>query len=429
MHSFLLGFFLFSLGTNLGFAQDEVVSFKNVREGKSYYLKSSHTQAAGKALKVLPKEEILRLYNEALEKQDRKTICAFNLTSEISKTLKERSLKIDLGGLVYVLRAENEIDDVVAKILLTAIKVKATTLPVLDAQRAAFPDTSAETKSQLELVTSFEKRFAKTACFDDAYRTYYGEILKISKKTKSYELGTLHLRALEAKRITLEIYTALEQARINELETTTLSLATYQQKLKTLRLQYPLRDESERSDFTSVEVKKMKSSRRQKIFENYTDLQIIMMGNVIKKLRSRLEYDLVEISGFKNGVLQETIPLDPMERFRFAIKALRKEMSLLSLNSYFSGRTPDYMDLMVASYEIGIIPASELETVASLEEIWNPKKTFWDKAGIWVKMFSSVATLVIPPPYGFIPALVIVVIEATVGKKDDPNQNDQSVLF
>jgi hypothetical protein len=87
------------------------------------------------------------------------------------------------------------------------------------------------------------------------------------------------------------------------------------------------------------------------------------------------------------------------------------------------------MDLMIASYEIGVIPASEMEVVVSLEEMWNPKKTFWDKAGVWIKVFSSVATIVIPPPYGFIPALVILVIEATVGKKKQPNTNDPSVLF
>ncbi len=380
-------------------------------------------------MRVLPKEEMLRLYNEALEKQDRKNLCAYNLNAEIAETLQERALKIDLSGLVYVLRSENEIDDVTAKVLLTAIKVKATKIRATDDERTVYPDDSEEAKSQLALVTSFEKRFAKTACFDDAYRTYYGEILKVNKTTKSHELETLHLRALESKRISREIFVALEQARINELEATTLTLASYQQKLKTLRLQYPLRDVTERSDFMSVEVKKMKSSRRQKLFENYSDLQIIMMGNVIKKLRNRLEYDLWELSGFKDGVLQETIPLEPMERFRFAVKILRKEMSLLSLNTYFNGRSPDYIDLMVAAYEIGIIPASELETLASLEEIWSPKKSFWDKAGLWVKMFSSVATLVIPPPYGFIPTLVIVVIEATVGKRDDPNQNDPSVLF
>jgi hypothetical protein len=153
------------------------------------------------------------------------------------------------------------------------------------------------------------------------------------------------------------------------------------------------------------------------------------MANVIKKLRARLEYDAVAISGYRNGEIQETILLEPMERFRFAIKALRKEMSLLSLNTFFNGRSPDYIDLMVASYEIGIIPASELETVASLEEIWNPKKTFWDKAGIWIRTFSSVATIVIPPPYGFIPALVLVVIEGTVVKKKNQNSDDPTSMF
>ena len=328
-----------------------------------------------------------------------------------------------------MVRQENEIDDVVAKILLKAYKVKTTGLFNKDENDRISPDNDEKTQSALELIASFDKRFATKACFDEAYRNYYSELLKLDKKFQSYQLEALNYKAFLENRISEQQYLSLEQARINEMEKTTLSLASYQQKIRTLRIQYPLRDVTEKSDFTSIKVKKMDSSRRQKLFENYTDMQIILMGNVIKKLRARLEYDAVEISGYKEGVLQETIPLEPMERFRFAIKALRKEMTLLSLNTFFNGRSPDYMDLMVASYEIGIIPATELDTVASLEEIWNPKKTFWDKAGVWIKVFSSVATIVIPPPYGFIPALVLVVIEATVGKKRDPNTNDPSVLF
>jgi hypothetical protein len=83
---------------------------------------------------------------------------------------------------------------------------------------------------------------------------------------------------------------------------------------------------------------------------------------------------------------------------------------------------------MISSYEVGMIPASELEEVAGLEEIWNPKKTFWQKAQVWVRTLSSVATIAVPPPYGFIPALALVVIEMTAGKKDD-NTNDPTVLF
>ena len=103
-------------------------------------------------------------------------------------------------------------------------------------------------------------------------------------------------------------------------------------------------------------------------------------------------------------------------------------MAQLSLNTYFAGRTPSYLDLMISSYEVGMIPASELEEVAGLEEIWNPKKTFWQKAQVWVRTLSSVATIAVPPPYGFIPALALVVIEMTAGTKDD-NTNDPTVLF
>ena len=410
-------------------AQEEVLTFKNVREGKSYYSKFIHDHAVKRALKKTTREDILDIYNEALKKQDPKKLCAYDLNKEIKTSLASRSIKIDLKGFIYIVRQENEIDDVVAKILLSAHKVKSTPLFEKGEQDTIHPWDNEKNKKNLELIASFDKRFSKDTCFDEAYRSFYAELLKQDKKLKSYQLEALNLKALQDKRITDEVYLALEQARLNDLEQGSLSLASYQQKIKTLRIQYPLRDVTEKSDFTSVKVKKMKSSRRQKLFESYTDMQIILMGNVIKRLRARLEYDAVEISGYRDGVIQETIPLDPMERFRFAIKALRKEMSLLSLNTFFNGRAPDYMDLMVASYEIGIIPASELHTVASLEEVWNPKKTFWDKAGIWIKTFSSVATIVIPPPYGFIPALVIVIIEATVPKSKDPNTNDPSVLF
>lgn len=426
MRSILYGILLFSLGINIGLAQEEVVSFKNVREGKSYYDSNAKDRAVKKVMKEITRDEVVSIYNESLAKN--KNLCSYDINADINNSLSTRGLDVDLKGFIYVLRDAQEIDDVAAKILLTAHEVKTTRLNELDPEKLPYLSDNEKSKSQLELVGSFEKRFGKS-CFDEAYRSLYTELLKIDKKTKDYDLQAINFVALKQNRISQRTYLALEQGRLNELEKSSLTLSGYSKKVKTLRLQYPLRDARERSDFTSTEVKKMKSSRRQKLFEQYSDLQIIMMGNVIKKLRARLEYDLVEINGYQNGVLQETIPLDPMERFRFAIKILRKEMSHISLNSYFNGRSPDYLDLMTASYEIGIIPASELEAVASLEEIWNPKKTFWDKASVWVKLFSSVATIVIPPPYGFIPALVIVVIEATVGKKDDPNQNDPSVLF
>jgi len=152
------------------------------------------------------------------------------------------------------------------------------------------------------------------------------------------------------------------------------------------------------------------------------------MGDVIKKLRTRLESPKVEILVYDRQNAIETIPLDPMERFRLAIKLLRKETTLLSTNTYFAGRVPDYMDLILSSYELGIIPASELEELSSIEEIWNPKRTFWQKADVWIRSLSSVATISLPPPFGFLPAMALVVIEMTAGKNSN-NTNDPTVLF
>lgn len=429
MRLLLLSLFMMTLGSAFASSEDEAISFKNVREGKSFYSSRSQRTLIKKTLKAASAQEITSVYEAALKKQNPKSVCAYSLNSAISEGLLEKGRKVDFKGVVHVLRSNDEIDDVVAKIMLSAHEVKSTKLYYPKTREDfIYPDDSDTNKQQLEVIGNFEKRLSKAACFDEAYRSLYSEIFKIDKTTKPNQLEALYFKALEEKMISPAVHVMLEQARVNKVENSSLTLATYSQKIKTLRLQYPLRDITERSDFTAVKVKKMPSSRRQKLFETYSDLQIIMMGNVIKKLRQRLEYDGVEIHGIKNGEVLEVISLDPMERFRFAIKSLRKEMSLLSLNSYFNGRSPDYIDLMVASYEIGIIPASELETVASLEEIWNPKKTFWDKAGVWIKTFSSVATIVIPPPYGFIPALVIVVIEATVGQKKKTGE-DTTVLF
>jgi hypothetical protein len=409
--------------SQLVFANDEISSLKNDREGKSYYSGYVANFKIKHLLKKKTRRELLSIYQTALHNQNQNSFCAYTLNRDLI------SSGVDLKAFIYFLREENEIDDVTAQILLKANKVKTTVIYEKDEVFLDHLDNSDKNQAILKLIMSFDSKFAQRFCFDEAYRNLKREILKINPKFSPSEFESLLYYGLNANYLSEDLYTKLEQARANEIDLTVLDLSSYQKKIKSLRTQYPLKDSFEKSDFVSQKVKKLHLSRRQKLFENYTDLQIILMGNVIKKLRERLEYDAVQILGFKDGVLQETLPLEPMERFRFAIKVLRKEMSLLAINSFFNGRSPDYIDLMTASYELGIIPASELEAVAGLEEIWNPKKTFWDKAGVWVRTFSTVATIAIPAPYGFLPALAIVAIEATVGKKKDTTKSDPTSIF
>lgn len=406
------------------------VSFRNDREGTSYYSSNSNKKAMAKALRDVDQTQIVGAFDEVLRNQEKSKLCSFDFNKSLLSKLKEINPKFtEYNGAIYHLRAENEIDDSVVKILTDAHNVL-TTDPLLpkDPEKLFLPKKD-KVLELLPVIASFEKKYLKVACFDEAYRNMYSDLIKADKALKSSHVEALLVKAYESKIINLETYLNLEKARLNELEMSGLSLKNYYQKVSNLRIQYPLRDSTEQSTFVTQKVDKMKISRRQRLLESYTDLQIILMGNVIKKLRTRLDSQKVEILIYDREQGIETLTLEPMERFRLAIKLLRKEMSLLSLNTYFAGRTPDYLDLMTAAYEVGIIPASELDELAGLQDIWNPKKTFWEKARVWVSTFSSIATIVIPPPYGFIPALAIVVIEATAGKKSDPNAEDPTSLF
>lgn len=408
----------------------EPVSFRNDREGVSYYSSNANKKALTKALREVDQTQIVGAFDEVLRSSEKNKLCSFDFNRSLLAKLKEINPKFtEYNGAIYHLRTENEIDDSIVKILTEAHNVLTTDPRLPKDPEKLFLPKKEKVLELLPIIASFEKKYLKIACFDEAYRNMYSDLMKADQGLKSSHLEALLVKAYESKVINLDTYLNLEKARLNELEMSGLTLKAYYQKVSNLRVQYPLRDSTEQSNFVTQKVDKMKVSRRQRLLESYSDLQIILMGNVIKKLRARLDSPKVEILIYDREQGIETLTLEPMERFRLAIKLLRKEMSLLALNTYFNGRTPDYMDLMTAAYEVGIIPASELDELAGLQDIWNPKKTFWEKARVWVTTFSSVATIVIPPPYGFIPALAIVVIEATAGKKSDPNAEDPTSLF
>ncbi|WPU63937.1 hypothetical protein [Peredibacter starrii] len=409
----------------------QTVNLRNDREGKSYYATSSYIKSMNKALGQVSAAEIEDALEDTLKDTTPQKLCSFDLNASLENKLKARNPRFNqLVGAIYYLRSENHIDDTVMKLLLKANDTTSSYVRYNGReQKDTYLPDSKTTNEALELIGSFEKRFLKNGCFDEGYRALYGEMLKVNKQLKDHQIESLYITAFDNRLISQDLYKKLEQARANDLQNSTLTLKSYHQKIGGLRLQYPLRDPNEKSNYITQKVDKEKVSHRTRLLENYTDLQIMLMGNVIKKLRERLESPKIEILVYNKETLAETITLEPMERFRFAIRILRKEMTQLSLNTYFEGRQPGYLDLMAAAYEIGIVTASEIEELASLQDIWNPKKTWWEKARVWVNIASSVATVVIPPPYGFIPALAIVVIEATTEKSKNGNELDPTSLF
>lgn len=397
------------------------IHFWTAREGESFYASKSRTRSIQKLLKLVDGQTITNTYEDVLSETEEKELCSFSLNSDLKKRVQLHSKKnISYEDVIHYLRQEKKIDDVVVKLLLDADKVSTTDIRPKVEEEITITKITEDGTEILNLITSFEKRFLGANCLDEAYKNFHAEVLKVNKKTKSYELEALLFHALKEKRISREVYETLEKARLNELEKTSFTLKAYYTKIKSLRRNFPI-NRTEESTYVTSKVPKMSVSRRQKLLQNYSDLQIMMMGDVIRKLRKRLDTPKMEVLIYDRDPEgpTEILEMTPMGRVRFLVnQVLKKDMEDVKLNKYFSGHQPEYLDLITASYEIGLIAGEEVDAIVSLEEMWNPKKTFWDKAGIWIQTFSSVATIVIPPPYGFIPALALVVIQATVGKED-----------
>lgn len=401
-----------------GFSAMAGIDLSNDREGISLYATKSNDKKIQKILKKIKGESISHSFHQALLKETERNLCAFTVNENFIDGLKQKKLsKAEYEGALYYLRSKELIDDVVTQILLNAYNTVTKTIFTNSSDHARFlTGSSSQREAIYQLLKDFPSKYLSRNCYDEAYQRLNNDISKIITLNQS-QLRDLFLEANERRIISDEVYNLLERARLSELHLKSLTLKDYYSKIKNLRIQYPLAVSDERSDFVT-KTNSVNLTHRQQLLAQYNEFQIILMGNLIKKLRTRLESDRIEIMIYDQNGGVEVIPLAPMERFRFSLKVLRKEMYELGLNSQFNGRSPSYMDLIAASFELGLIAGSELDELGSLEEIWNPKKTFWDKASFWVRSFSSVATIMIPPPYGFIPILALIAIEATVGAQD-----------
>ena len=129
------------------------------------------------------------------------------------------------------------------------------------------------------------------------------------------------------------------------------------------------------------------------------------------ELTSTLGINLID----ENNEIFESIIIDsPMEIYRFLVKYLRYEMSLLKENHLFSNTQVNYVDLVAASFEMYKIPPVALEELLLMETIWNPQKSKKEKVAMWGKLFTQAGIIFIPPPYNYLASLSIMVIESFI---------------
>ena len=392
----------------------------NDREGKSFLLSNSNVREVER----LNIPSLAQELNSVVAGLGGGEACAFSLnTALILRLPAYPMLRGNHERFLQAIRHQGLIDDVVLQLLQKAHGVHK---DIDHDARDQFAPPAGDPPAELRPFRDFSTRRGRGKCLHDNFRELMSGFRQQNRDFTVSELRRRIDPAVRAGYLTEKAASELRAALSDKIEEWQVSLADYVSKKQFLRTQFPVVG-SERADFVTSKAGKTNNSHRLKLYQTYTPIQITLMGDVIKKLKSRLESPRIEILVYDNSdEVREVISLDPMERFRFAIRLLRKEMRLLSTNSYFTGRQPSYTDLMASAYEIGGVTALELDQVARLEEIWNPTRTFWDKAAVWVRMFGGVLSVVVPPPYGFLPALAITAIEAVT--RDQPNDDTDSLF-
>jgi hypothetical protein len=269
----------------------------------------------------------------------------------------------------------------------------------------------------------------KDYCIEDSYRNLVAAFIRESPKFGK-ALKHINKLGLRNDMISESEYKMLEKMRIGKVVDWPLTLSLYHQSLKDLEEKFPGRTKESSSFITDKSQGKAqhKKSLRQELYEKYNSDQIRQIANMAKVLKDRLSSNDISINITYANQQVEIISLAPMEKFRFILKLLRKELFTLNNSSDLLGKNARYIDIITASYEVGYLKSSELQQLASLEEIWNPKLSAKEKVIKWGERFGGLASVLLPPPYGYVSMMAIMLIDQQVNQSSHPNELDINIF-
>lgn len=349
--------------------------------------------------------------------------CATKVVAAIKSRLKLKD-DSDIKEAVLGLRLNDAIDDVAAGIL-----IKASNIDSIVAHPLATNDLTAEDETKVLEILKKETVILKNkgVCLEDAYRTIINRLLEGSLKYKK-NLKHINKLAVDNKILNEAMFKEFEKMRAQKVHEWPLTLSQYASNLENLAKRFPERKKDSSAVITNGGKIRKKTSLRQNLHEKFNSTQILLLANVVRDLKKRL--DSKEILIHINYVDQESeiINLSPMEKFRFILKLLRKELALMNNGTILGGQKASYIDIITASYEVGYVSSIEIEQLASLEEIWNPKKTTKEKVMFWVKTFGGAASMFLPPPFGFVSVLAIMMIDQQLSEAPVDTDSDFNLL-
>ena len=87
-----------------------------------------------------------------------------------------------------------------------------------------------------------------------------------------------------------------------------------------------------------------------------------------------------------------------------------------------------YEDVIAASYEAGYIKAIEIQDIVDLKELWEPKKTIFQKLKFWIQTATQTASILTPPPWNFLGVLALIVIDTYTQAGEDTFGHQHSIF-
>ena len=425
MKKLILISIFFSLTLNL-FAEEAIPLsglgiYQNTREGHSQFL-SEKKEAEVASLYYKTSVDFKKI--EAVMADKKLNRCASKIISNIEEELNiDKNNDVELA--ILGLRLNNTIDDVAADILIKTNNLKHFTLPANSLGQSDLTEEEEKTA-----MTIFRKQKSvlndSSLCIEDSYRDLVSQLFQSSPKFIK-NLKSLNRAAFKNDYLTKNTYKDFEVMRIKKVHEWPLTLIDYSEKLQAIAATFPNRP-IETADLVSTLKARQKTSLRENLYNKYNSNQILLLANILKKLRNRLESKSVTININYDEGESEILNLSPMEKFRFILKLLRKELADLNNGSLLDGKTASYLDLITAGYEVGFISSADINQFASLQEIWNPTKTPKEKAMFWIKNFGGVASVLLPQPFGFISVMVIMIIDEQI-KASPVDSNSDFNLF
>ena len=375
--------------------------YTNLREGKSRFILESEKPLLQD---ILDRGHTKDVFSDLLNDTELNS-CASKIVFEIKDQLKIDSPQ-ELENTLKAMRFDNQIDDVALDLLLRVI-------PLSDYQQNPFTSTLLNDEEE-NIALNIVKQHAKdmgdnSLCVEDSYRDLVFDLLNKNQKYSKY-LKQIFKSAYKNEIISKGVYKTLDNLKQNKVHLWPMTLNEYKRSLQSIAKKFPDRHQEE-SDFVSAFTKKDSPSLRQQLYQKYSYQQIILLGNLIANLKKRLDAKDISIDIQYENQSKEIISLTPMEKFRFILKQLRRELSNINNGTLLNGKTATYTDLIVASYEIGFISSNEISQLVSLQEIWNPTRTTKEKVLYWAKTFGGTASVLLPAPYGFISVLALMYID------------------